>query len=158
MPSTMLLVLLFYIVFENITNVFAEITKLDHRQFYDDWWNSTTYEEFNRKWNRPVHMFLYRHVYLQLIIRYKTPKNQAQMITFLFSAMLHEYLLAIIFRTVRPFFLGFIIFQVPLIYLTKFMKGKKSGTYLFWFGIIIGPSIIISCYLKITGVIFTKDL
>lgn len=71
--------------------------------------------------------------------------------------MLHEYLLAVIFRTVRPFFLCFIVGQVPLIYLTKFMKGKKSGTYLFWLGIIIGPSIIGSCYLQISDVIFLKD-
>jgi sterol O-acyltransferase len=70
------------------------------------------------------------------------------MITFLFSAMLHEYMLAIIFRIVRPFFLSFIIGQVPLIYLTKFMQGKKSGAYLFWLGILIGPSIILSCYFK----------
>lgn len=30
------------------------------------------------------------------------------------------------------------------------MKGKKSGNYLFWLGIIIGPSIIVSSYLKVS--------
>ena len=34
LPSTILIILLFYLTFENITNVFAEITKLDHREFY----------------------------------------------------------------------------------------------------------------------------
>lgn len=53
-----------------------------------------------------------------------------------------------IFRTIRPIFLFFIIGQVPLIYITKFMEGKKSGNYLYWFGIIIGPSIIITLYLR----------
>lgn len=72
------------------------------------------------------------------------------MITFLFSAMLHEYIVAVIFRIVRPYFLCFIVGQIPLIYLTKFMKGKKSGMYLFWLGIIIGPSIIASCYFKLS--------
>ena len=72
------------------------------------------------------------------------------MITFLFSAMLHEFVVALVIRTVRPYFLGFIFFQIPLIYMTKFMKGKKSGMYLFWFGIIIGPSIIASCYFKLS--------
>lgn len=43
LPSTLLLVILFYLVFEGIVNVFGEITKLDHREFYEDWWNSTTY-------------------------------------------------------------------------------------------------------------------
>lgn len=149
LPSTILIILLFYITFENITNIFAQITKLSHREFYEDWWNSTTYEEFNRKWNKPVHVFLYRHVYLELIVRYQWNKKEAQIATFFFSAALHQFLLAMIFRIVRPIFLGFIIGQVPLIYLTKFMRGKKSGSLLFWFGIIAGPSIIVSSYLRV---------
>jgi hypothetical protein len=54
-----------------------------------------------------------------------------------------------IFRIVRPIFLAFIIGQVPLIYLTKFMRGKRSGSLLFWFGIISGPSIIVASYLRV---------
>jgi hypothetical protein len=33
--------------------------------------------------------------------------------------------------------------------MTRFMKGRKSGNYLFWFGIILGPTLIMSIYLKI---------
>ena len=62
-PSTAFIVLCFYLVFENMCNFFAEVTRLDYREFYEDWWNSFTFEEFNRKWNKPVHYFLYRHVY-----------------------------------------------------------------------------------------------
>jgi hypothetical protein len=149
-PFIFVLLLLFYVVFENICNVFAEITKLDHRYFYEDWWNSTTYEEFNRKWNRPVHIFLYRHVYLEMILRWGMKKKTAQMVTFLFSALLHEFLLAMIFRIIRPIFLVFIVFQVPLIYMTKFMHGKKLGVFFFWLGLLIGPSIIVGCYLKVS--------
>lgn len=89
LPTTIILIFMFFLVFEFMTNIFAEITKLDYRTFYEDWWNSTTYEEFNRKWNKPVHLFLYRHVYLELLIRWRTTKPQAQFLTFLFSAMLH---------------------------------------------------------------------
>jgi sterol O-acyltransferase len=84
-----------------------------------------------------------------MIVRWKLPKGTSQMITFLFSAVLHEFLLAMIFRIVRPIFLAFIVGQVPLIYLTKFMRGKKSGSLLFWFGIISGPSIIVASYLRV---------
>jgi|JI61114C2RNA_FD_contig_31_5047547_length_1040_multi_3_in_0_out_0_2 sterol O-acyltransferase len=44
LPFLMIEVILFYVVFENITNVFAELTRFADRQFYDDWWNATTYE------------------------------------------------------------------------------------------------------------------
>lgn len=101
MPFLVLELLLFYIVFENITNVFGELTKFADRQFYEDWWNATTFEEFNRLWNKPVHCFLYRHIYLEAIQRYGCSKNLAQLLTFGFSACLHEFLFAVIFRTVR---------------------------------------------------------
>lgn len=84
-----------------------------------------------------------------MIIRYRTTKTIAQAVTFTFSAVLHEFLLAIIFRIFFPIFLLFIVFQIPLIYMTRFMKGRKSGNYLFWVGIVIGPALITSIYLKI---------
>lgn len=88
-PITILLILLFYIVFENILNVFGELTKFADRQFYDEWWNSSTFEEFNRLWNKPVHNFLYRHVYLECMVKYRLGKQVAQLMTFFFSALLH---------------------------------------------------------------------
>ena len=68
----------------------------------------------------------------------------------MFSALIHEFLFAIICRIIRPIFLGFIIGQVPLIYLTKWMEGKKSGRYLFWFGLFTGPALILTCYLRVS--------
>ena len=26
------------------------------REFYQDWWNSTSWDQFSRKWNKPVHV------------------------------------------------------------------------------------------------------
>lgn len=146
LPMTIFLVLVFYLVFELNCNFFGEISRLDSREFYEDWWNSTTYEEFNRKWNKPVHMFLYRHVYLEVIIRWKKSKLVAQAVTFIFSAVLHEFLFAIIFRTVRPVLLSFMLFQLPLIQITRSMKNNRSGLYLFWFGLILGPALIVISY------------
>jgi len=57
--------LVFYAIFEGICNLFAEITKFASRQFYDDWYNSTSFDMYARKWNTPVHEFLLRHVYLE---------------------------------------------------------------------------------------------
>jgi len=54
-------------LFENYLQFFAEITQFADRLFYFDWWNSNGIEEFNRKWNRPVHMFLHKHVYSEAI-------------------------------------------------------------------------------------------
>ena len=39
--------------------------------------------------------------------------------------------------------------QIPLFYLTKWMRGTVYGNYFMWFGMTIGPSLIICGYLKI---------
>lgn len=62
-PSVLCFVILFLMIFEQILNVVAEITMFADREFYSDWWNSTGFEEFSRKWNRPVHLFLYKYIY-----------------------------------------------------------------------------------------------
>jgi sterol O-acyltransferase len=88
-------IITFNLIFENYLNFFGEITYFADRLFYQDWWNSTNFEEFNRKWNKPVHEFLYRHVYIELIFYYQVSVKKAQLMTFLFSALLHEYTLAV---------------------------------------------------------------
>mmetsp|Transcript_14725 Transcript_14725/g.1333 ORF Transcript_14725/g.1333 Transcript_14725/m.1333 type:complete len:96 (+) Transcript_14725:551-838(+) len=75
LPGCAFFINIFFIIWEGITNMFAEITLYADRRFYDDWWNSTTFEEFNRKWNRCVYNFLSRHVYLECIYRYKLKKK-----------------------------------------------------------------------------------
>jgi hypothetical protein len=51
---------------------------------------STSFDEFSRKWNRPVHEFLLRHIYLETIVTYKASKINATAATLLFSLLLHE--------------------------------------------------------------------
>jgi len=57
-PCAILLVSLFFIIFEVILNILGEVTLFADRHFYDDWWNATSMDEFSRKWNRPVHDWL----------------------------------------------------------------------------------------------------
>ncbi len=48
-PFTLVWIIVFFILFECILNGIAEITFFDDREFYQDWWNSTTFDEFARK-------------------------------------------------------------------------------------------------------------
>ena len=40
-----LYLLAFYVIFECVLNVFAEVTRFADRGFYDAWWNSTTWDQ-----------------------------------------------------------------------------------------------------------------
>ena len=60
LPFMINYLLIFYIIFECICNAFAELTRFADRGFYEDWWNAVTWDEFARKWNKPVHQVCFR--------------------------------------------------------------------------------------------------
>jgi hypothetical protein len=64
-------------------------------------WNSTSWDEFSRKWNKPVHAFLLRHVYASSISSYKLSRTSAMFVTFLISALAHELVMAVVTQKFR---------------------------------------------------------
>ncbi|TIA87734.1 hypothetical protein E3P99_03020 [Wallemia hederae] len=108
-------VLLFYIIFECICNAFAELTRFADREFYQDWWNATTWDQFARKWNKPVHMFLLRHVYVSSLSTYKISKQSATLLTFLLSALVHELVMAVVTKKIRMYLFVLQMAQLPMI-------------------------------------------
>ncbi|KAI8922735.1 MBOAT, membrane-bound O-acyltransferase family-domain-containing protein [Entophlyctis helioformis] len=151
MPFMVCYLLIFFIIFECICNAFAELTLFADREFYDDWWNSTTFDEYARKWNKPVHEFLLRHIYLEGISTYKLSKNDATLLTFFLSACLHELVLLVIGRRLRFYFFGLQMFQIPLIYFARIPAVRKQrlfGNLLFWFGMFLGPPLLAVAYLR----------
>jgi diacylglycerol O-acyltransferase-1 len=84
----------FYALFHSFLNALAEITRFADRQFYSDWWNVSDVRTYWTSWNKPVYHFMKRHIYSPLIGRGVSPRN-AQLLTFVFSGVLHELLIGI---------------------------------------------------------------
>ncbi|GIZ48877.1 hypothetical protein CKM354_001192000 [Cercospora kikuchii] len=144
--------LTWYLIWECILNVLAELTYFADRGFYGDWWNSVTWDQYARDWNRPVHNFLLRHVYQSSISAFKLSKTAATFVTFLLSALVHELCMAVLFRKVRGYLFTMQLMQMPLVMLskTKFLRDKVVlGNAIFWFGLFIGPSLLTSLYLVV---------
>ncbi|EGF79799.1 hypothetical protein BATDEDRAFT_33345 [Batrachochytrium dendrobatidis JAM81] len=151
MPFTMCYLLIFFIIFECICNAFAELTCFADREFYEDWWNSSTYDEFARKWNKPVHEFLLRHVYLESISTYKLSKTNATLMTFFLSSCVHELVMFVIGKKLRLYLFGLQMFQVPMIFIARIgwiKKQKLAGNVFFWFGMIFGPPLLAVTYMR----------
>ncbi|KAJ5187201.1 hypothetical protein N7449_010195 [Penicillium cf. viridicatum] len=74
-PFMMEYLLAFYVIWECVLNAVAEITMFADRGFYSDWWNSVSWDQFARDWNRPVHNFLFRHVYHGSISEYRLSRK-----------------------------------------------------------------------------------
>ncbi|KAJ5637346.1 hypothetical protein N7490_007225 [Penicillium lividum] len=53
----------FFALFQALLNALAEVMQFGDREFYTDWWNSSSLGGYWRSWNRPVYLFMKRHVY-----------------------------------------------------------------------------------------------
>jgi len=145
-PSIILWLLGFYAIFHCYLNGLSELLRFADRQFYLDWWNAPTLEVFWRKWNIPVHNWLSSHIYR---VSKKWGTKNAILVTFLFSAVLHEFIFGVAFKVLRPwFFLGMFI-QVPLILAGNFIHKKlgeshqrRWGNILVWSSLFFGHPLI----------------
>lgn len=79
----------FFALFQSFLNALAEVTRFGDRNFYDDWWNSTSLQQYWSSWNKPVYHFMKRHVFLPLVGR-GWPSLAASTMVFIFSGILHE--------------------------------------------------------------------
>ncbi|KAJ5122863.1 Sterol O-acyltransferase [Penicillium atrosanguineum] len=147
-PFMMEYLLAFYVIWECVLNALAEITQFADRGFYADWWNSVSWDQFARDWNRPVHNFLLRHVYHSSISSFKLSRVSASLVTFFLSACIHELIMLCIFRRLRGYLLFLQMSQLPLVSLsrTRLMRGRRLiGNIFFWLGIFTGPSLLCTC-------------
>jgi len=141
--------LLFFIIFECICNGFAELSRFADRQFYEDWWNSTSWDEFARKWNKPVHSFLLRHVYASTMANYKLSRQSATLITFLCSAVFHELVMAVVTKKFRFYLFIMQMIQIPLIAIGRLpaiRRNKLVGNVVFWIGLYAGFPLLCVAY------------
>lgn len=61
-PSIIIWLLMFYVIFHSYLNLWAELLRFGDRQFYRPWWNATTIAEYWRLWNIPVYNWVKRHI------------------------------------------------------------------------------------------------
>ncbi|EIW79413.1 hypothetical protein CONPUDRAFT_59491 [Coniophora puteana RWD-64-598 SS2] len=149
LPFMIAYLLLFYIIFECICNGFAELSYFADRQFYEDWWNSTSWDEFSRKWNKPVHTFLLRHVYASTLSTYPISRFTAMFLTFLLSAAAHELVMTVVTKKIRMYLFVMQLAQIPMILVSRapFIKRNKlMGNVVFWLGLYAGFPLLCVAY------------
>ncbi|EMC99086.1 hypothetical protein BAUCODRAFT_120378 [Baudoinia panamericana UAMH 10762] len=127
----------FFALFQSFLNLLAELTRFGDREFYSDWWNSSDLRTYWTSWNKPVTHFMKRHIYAPMVGRGMNPVY-AQLITFLFSGILHEMLVGVPTHNILGVAFMGMVAQIPLIYLTdplsrmKGHNGRLAGNLIFW--------------------------
>ncbi|KAL7421034.1 Sterol O-acyltransferase 2 (Sterol-ester synthase 2) [Cryptotrichosporon argae] len=150
LPMIVNYLLIFYIIFECVCAGFAELSYFADREFYQDWWNSTSWDEFSRKWNKPVHTFLLRHVYASTMSGLRFSRTTAMMATFLLSALCHELVMAVVTKKIRPYLFLMQMIQLPMIAVGRLpivRRNKTIGNIVFWIGLMMGFPLLAICYL-----------
>ncbi|CAI2362448.1 unnamed protein product [Moneuplotes crassus] len=133
-PNTYSWLIMFYSHFHTYLNAYADLTGFSDRSFYLDWWNSTSLSQYWRKWNLPVHNWLTRHIYLPSIRRGRS-KAFSMFLVFLFSAILHEFIIFGLLEYVSMIGFNSMAIQVPFIIIQdKYKKalGGNVGNFIFW--------------------------
>ncbi|KAL9362407.1 hypothetical protein Peur_045192 [Populus x canadensis] len=149
-PNLYVWLCMFYCFFHLWLNILAELLRFGDREFYKDWWNARTVEEYWRMWNMPVHKWMVRHIYFPCL-RNKIPKGVAILVAFLVSAVFHELCIAVPCHVFKLWaFIG-IMLQVPLVVITKFLQNKfrssMVGNMIFWlFFSILGQPMCVLLY------------
>ncbi|XP_042403089.1 diacylglycerol O-acyltransferase 1-2-like [Zingiber officinale] len=149
-PTLYVWLCMFYCFFHLWLNILAELLCFGDREFYKDWWNAKTVEEYWRMWNMPVHKWMVRHIYFPCVQK-GLPKGIAILISFLVSAIFHELCVAVPCHIIKFWaFLG-ILFQIPLVFLTKYLQNKfrntMVGNMIFWiFFSILGQPMCVLLY------------
>ncbi|XP_037459663.1 diacylglycerol O-acyltransferase 1-2 isoform X2 [Triticum urartu] len=135
-PTLYVWLCMFYSFFHLWLNILAELLRFGDREFYKDWWNAKTVEEYWRMWNMPVHKWIVRHIYFPCI-RNGLSKGCAILIAFLVSAVFHELCIAVPCHIFKLWAFSGIMFQIPLLFLTKYLQEKFKntmvGNMIFWF-------------------------
>lgn len=148
-PCLLLGILSFFMIFEYVLNWAAEVTRFGDRHFYEDWWNSKDMADWARKWNLPVHRFLEKHVFKASINRWRFSKRTAQILTFVYSSVLHELVVGFALRK-RVFCLFMMqMSQLPLMSLTRHLRVERypvMGNCFWWTLMITGVPLIVIVY------------
>ena len=146
-PGTMLLVLMFFGLLHSWFNLWAEILRFGDREFYQDWWNVTNFAEYYRKWNIVVHEWLYHYIYQDILrfTRGRSSQISCFFAVFIFSALIHELVLAISMQFFYPILL--VLFGGPGVIYTFFSRRELRVLNIFvWSMFFAGNGIIVVFY------------
>ncbi|XP_057766432.1 diacylglycerol O-acyltransferase 1A [Salvia miltiorrhiza] len=149
-PNLYVWLCMFYCFFHLWLNILAELLCFGDREFYKDWWNAKTVEEYWRMWNMPVHKWMVRHIYCPCL-QNGLPKIVAVLIAFLVSAIFHELCIAVPCHIFKFWAFSGIMLQVPLVIVTNYLQDKFKnsmvGNMMFWcFFCIFGQPMCVLLY------------
>lgn len=150
LPGALMQMMVFFSFLHSWHNATAELLNFGDRQFYLDWWNSTSFNEYYRTWNTLVHDWLYNYIYRDLYIIFgKKYKVFAQFGVIAISGLVHEYILSFTFGFFYPvLFVMFAGFGFAVMFIPTTNKNAGAWNIFVWTSLFTGIGIEI-CFFAI---------
>uniref|UniRef100_A0A670HYX1 Sterol O-acyltransferase 1 n=1 Tax=Podarcis muralis TaxID=64176 RepID=A0A670HYX1_PODMU len=148
LPSSLATITLYYLLLHCWQNAFAEMLRFADRMFYKDWWNSTSYASYFRTMNVVVYDWLYYYAYKDFLWLFgKKFKAVAMLSVFLFSAVVHEYILAMTFGFFCPVLLFVYMCFGPFFnFILSDRRKSPIWTVILWLTLGLGTTMILYLY------------
>lgn len=146
LPSTMANLCGFYCLLHAWMNGWAELLRFGDRQFYRDWWNAASFDDYYRTWNCVVHDWLYTYVYRDVYELTAGSKTMAKLAVFTLSAIFHELILSVGFRFFYPVLLTMFLGIGMVLTCLRMQRTSTLGNVFVWFSISFGNGLCISLY------------
>ncbi|XP_056454833.1 diacylglycerol O-acyltransferase 1-like isoform X1 [Gadus chalcogrammus] len=143
-PTHFLWLLLFFLC-HSYLNLCAEVLRFGDRHFYGDWWNASSLITLWRNWNIPFQKWGHRHMYTRLVEANVCPW-QAELLVFLLSAVLCEYVIALPLHSCRMWIFLTMVFELLVtVFLGRYFTGNY-GNGLVWLCLLLGPPLAVTMY------------
>ncbi|XP_047237539.1 diacylglycerol O-acyltransferase 1-like isoform X2 [Girardinichthys multiradiatus] len=137
--------LLFFFLSHSCLNFSAELLRFGDRHFYGDWWNAPNLITFWKNWNIPLQKWSHRHLCSQLVDRKVSP-SQAELLVFLVSAALFEYLIALPLHICHLWiFLMMVLELLVAVFLGSYFHGNYGNGFV-WLCLLLGPPLAVTTY------------
>nr|XP_034978004.1 sterol O-acyltransferase 1-like [Zootoca vivipara]XP_034978006.1 sterol O-acyltransferase 1-like [Zootoca vivipara]XP_034978007.1 sterol O-acyltransferase 1-like [Zootoca vivipara] len=148
LPSTLMTIFLYFLLFHCWLNAFAEMLRFADRMFYKDWWNSTSYARYFRTWNVVVHDWLYYYAYKDFLWLFGGKSKAVAMLSvFTLSAIVHEYVLAVCLGYFYPvLFCIFMGFGMVFNFILNDRRKGPIWNVILWSTFILGLGILFCLY------------
>ncbi|XP_062975667.1 sterol O-acyltransferase 2 isoform X2 [Elgaria multicarinata webbii] len=148
LPGMVLLLACFFGLLHCWQNAFAEMLRFADRTFYKDWWNSTSFSTYYRKWNVTVHDWLYCYIYQDFLWLLRGKGRAVAMLSvFIVSAAVHEYSFTLCFGFFYPvMFTLFAIFGVIFNFILNDKRTSPVWNVLMWIFLFVGQGIQVCLY------------
>lgn len=143
--GAIMMFLMFYGLLHCWLNAFAEMLRFGDRQFYQDWWNSTSFSQYYRRWNNVVYDWLHAYIYMDSQ-KLGCSRSLSMVLVFVVSALVHEY---IIFVGLGFFFPALLVVYTTIgvfvVFLTKQRTAQFWNTFM-WGMLFCGWGVLVTCY------------